>query len=156
MIVMAQAVPSATAVPCVAALPAGWSVGGVKAGRRLAQFWLNSNQAGNHAVDVTLRPEAACVLQGSHEVASDEVGMRRFELPTALPPHLRAVRMYVTDGQCVTYRFAFKGDVNASAIAVLDSALGFQPRDELVKVVKQRSGLVLCGAGAPACAGGQG
>ncbi|HEY4608650.1 MAG TPA: phosphatase PAP2 family protein, partial [Ilumatobacteraceae bacterium] len=156
MIVMAQAVPSATSVPCVAALPAGWTVAGVKAGRGLGQFWLDSDRAGRHAVDVTLRPEAACVLQGAHEVISDEPGMRRFELPTQLPPDLRAVRMYVTDGQCVTYRFVFNGDVNASAIAVLDAALGFQPRDELVKVVKQRSGLVLCGAGAPPCVGGQG
>ena len=64
--------------------------------------------------------------------------------------------MYVTDGQCVTYRFAFDGDVNATVIAVLDAALGFQPRDELVEVVRQRSGLVLCGAGAPPCVGGQG
>jgi len=156
MIVMAQAVPSATSVPCVAALPAGWTVGGVKAGRGLGQFWLDSDQAGEHAVDVTLRPESACVLQGTHEVTSDEVGMRRFELPTALPPGLRSTRMYVTDGQCVTYRFAFDGDVNATVIAVLDAALGFQPRDELVQVVRQRSELVLCGAGAPPCVGGQG
>ena len=29
--------------------------------------------------------------------------------------------MYVTDGECVTYRFEFDGDTNASAILVLDS-----------------------------------
>ena len=117
---------------------------------------MNSDQAGENAVDVTLRPEAACVLQGTHEVTSDEVGMRRFELPTALPPGLRSSRLYVTEGQCVTYRFAFDGDVNATVIAVLDAALGFQPRDELMQVVQQRSGLVLCGAGAPPCVGGHG
>jgi tRNA A-37 threonylcarbamoyl transferase component Bud32/membrane-associated phospholipid phosphatase len=157
MLVMAQAVPEATSLPCVAALPAGWTIGGVRVGRGEGRFWLDSDQAGEHAVDVTLRPPGACVLQGSHEVISDEVGMRRFERPEQLPPDLRAVRMYVTEGACVTYLFEFDGNTNASAIGVLDAALGFQPREELVIEVKDRSGgLSLCGAGAPRCVGADG
>ena len=156
MLVMAQAVPGATSVPCVAALPAGWTIGGVRVSRGEGRFWLDSDQAGDHAVDVTLRPPAACVLQGSHEVTSDEPGMRRFERPEQLPPGLRATRMYVTEGACVTYVFTFGGDTNASAIGVLDAALGFQPRDDLVAEVRNRSGLSLCGVGAPTCAGDDG
>jgi membrane-associated phospholipid phosphatase len=153
MVIMAQAVPSATSVPCVASLPAGWTIGGVRASRGEGRFWLDSDQAGEHAVDVTIRAQTACALQGSHEVTSDEPGLRRFELPTRLPPGLRAVRMYVTDGECVTYLFAFEGDTNASAIGVLDAALGFQSREELVREVDRRSGLSLCGVGAPPCEG---
>ena len=156
MILMAQAVPTATSVPCVAALPAGWKVGGVRVSRGEGRFWLDSDQAGDHAVDVTLRPPSECVLQGSHEVTSDEPGMRRFDQPTQLPPGLRATRMYVTDGGCVTYRFAFEGDTNASAIGVLDGALGFQDREDLVREVSRRSGLSLCGVGAPPCEGAGG
>ena len=33
----------------------------------------------------------------------------------------------------------------------LDAAVGFQPRGELVDAVERRSGLVLCGFGAPPC-----
>ncbi|MET0325544.1 MAG: phosphatase PAP2 family protein, partial [Ilumatobacteraceae bacterium] len=56
MVLMAQSVPTAPAVPCLAALPAGWSVGGVRVTRGDAWFWLNSDQAGGHAVEVRLRP----------------------------------------------------------------------------------------------------
>jgi hypothetical protein len=153
LIVMAQSVPTATGIPCVAALPAGWSVGEVTARNGRAHFWLNSDQAGHHALEVSLRPRDACALEGATEVVSDEVGMRRFEQPSGLPPALRTVRMYVSDAECVTYRFRFHGDTNASAIVVLDAALALQPRSDLVRRVENHSGLTLCGAGAPPCKG---
>ena len=56
----------------------------------------------------------------------------------------------------MTYRFEFDGDVDGSTTVVLDAALAFQPRAELVDEVEQRSGLSLCGAGAPECTGGPG
>jgi membrane-associated phospholipid phosphatase/tRNA A-37 threonylcarbamoyl transferase component Bud32 len=153
MIMMAQSVPSATSVPCVASLPAGWTVGGARISRGEGQFWLNSDQAGRRALEVTLRPESECNLNGATEVASDEPGLRRYELPSHLPPGLRAVRMYVTGGECVTYRFEFNGDTNASAIVVLDAGVGFQARADLVREVKRRSDLSLCGADADPCTG---
>jgi membrane-associated phospholipid phosphatase len=153
MVLMAQAVPTATGVPCVAALPAGWSVGEVAVHNGRGRFWLDSDQAGRHALEVTLRPRDACVLTDAIEVVSDELGMQRFEQPSQLPPGLRTARMYVNDGECVTYRFTFEGSTNASAIVVLDSALAFQPRAELVREIERRSGLSLCGVGAPPCKG---
>jgi tRNA A-37 threonylcarbamoyl transferase component Bud32 len=153
MILMAQSVPSATAVPCVAALPAGWTFGSARVSRGEGQFWLNSDQAGSHALEVTLRPEDQCSLEGASEVASDEPGLRRYERPIQLPPNLRAVRMYIKDGECVTYEFEFGGNTNASAIVVLDAALGFEPRADLVREVERTSGLSLCGAEAPPCTG---
>ena len=156
MVLMAQAVPSATAVPCISALPAGWSVGGVRVHRGKGQFWLDTDRAGDHAVDVTLRPPEACTVQGATEVPSDEPGLRRFEEVEQLPPDLRATRTYRSADLCVTYRFELHGDLDTSATVALDAALGFQPRAELVDEVERRSGLVLCGAGAPACEGGEG
>jgi tRNA A-37 threonylcarbamoyl transferase component Bud32 len=153
MILMAQAVPSATTVPCIAALPAGWSLGGVRIHSGEGRFWLNSDQAGNHALEVTLRGQDTCVVDGATEVTSDEPGIRRFEQPTRLPPGLQIVRTYLAEGECVTYRFSFHGDTNASAILVLDAALAFQPRADLVREVQRKSGLVLCGAGVPPCVG---
>ncbi|HEY0517847.1 MAG TPA: phosphatase PAP2 family protein [Ilumatobacteraceae bacterium] len=153
MILMAQSVPTAPEVPCVASLPAGWSFGSARISRGEGQFWLNSDQAGGHALEVTLRPEDKCSLEGASEVTSDEPGLRRFERPIQLPPDLRAVRMYVTHGECVTYEFQFHGDANASAIVVLDAALGFQHRADLVAVVDRQTGLSLCGAAARPCTG---
>ena len=109
MILMAQAVPTATAIPCLDALPAGWTVGGVRVRRSDARFWLDSDQAGHHAVEVSLRPPDACSVDNATEVPSDEPGRRRFEEAQQLPPELRAVRTYLSEDACVTYRFELDG-----------------------------------------------
>ena len=118
-----------------------------------AQFWLDSDRAGPRAVDVSLLPAQACVVTGATEVPSDQLGMRRFERPERLPPDLRSTRFYLFDGGCVVYRFAFEGEANASLMFDAESALAFQPREELVEEVRERSGLRLCGAEAPPCSG---
>ncbi len=153
LVLMAQSVPSATSVPCVASLPAGWAVGGVRIRNDRGAFWLDSEDAGTRAVEVTLLPPELCPVAHASEVPSDEVGMRRFEQPEALPPDLRSIRTYVFDGGCVTYRFEFGGDATAALIFATDNALAFQPRETLVREVREQTSLRLCGAGAP-CPGG--
>ena len=54
----------------------------------------------------------------------------------------------------MTYRYDFDDDANGSVIVGLDAALSFQPRSVLVADVAERSGLSLCGVGAPPCRGG--
>ena len=153
-VLMAQSVPSATSVPCVAALPAGWEVGAVNVRQDLSRFWLNSDVGGTHAVEVRLVPPADCATAGATEVPSDQVGMHRLEDPEQLPPDLRSTRFYVFDGGCVTYRFAFDGEASASLMFDAETALSFQPRRELVEKVRADVGLTLCGAEAPRCRGG--
>jgi tRNA A-37 threonylcarbamoyl transferase component Bud32/membrane-associated phospholipid phosphatase len=154
MVLMAQSVPSATSVPCVAALPAGWHVGALDVRNDRSRFWLNSDLGGRHAVEVRLLPPAECRPNGATEVPSDQVGMRRLERPEQLPPKLRSTRYYLFEGGCVTYRFAFDGDASASLIFDADTALSFQAREALVETVRDDVDLTLCGAGAPPCAGG--
>jgi hypothetical protein len=153
LVLLAQSVPSATSVPCVASLPAGWSIGDVKIRNDQGTFWLDSEVAGARAVEVTLFPPEHCTVESATEVPSDEVGMRRFEDPEALPPDLRSTRTYVFDGGCVTYTFDFGGDATAALTFAADNALAFQPREALVREVRENTGLRLCGAGAP-CPGG--
>jgi hypothetical protein len=149
MILMAQSVPSATSVPCLATLPAGWDLGGVEINDGRGRFWLDSDLGGDHAVEATLRPRDECHVQGASEVPSDEAGLRRFERIEQLPPNLRSTRYYLVPGGCVTYRFAFAGRPSASLIFDADSALAFQPRRTLVDKVREQNDLRLCGAGAP-------
>jgi hypothetical protein len=153
MVLMAQAVPSATSLPCVASLPAGWKPGGMRIQDGLVKFWLDSDRAGHNALTVSLLPPSECALSGASEVPSDEPGMHRYEHPEQLPPKLRATRLYVFPGGCVTYRFEFDSTETASLLFDADGALAFQPRAELVEFVHERNGLSLCGAGAPPCAG---
>jgi membrane-associated phospholipid phosphatase/serine/threonine protein kinase len=152
-VLMAQSVPTATAVPCIASLPVGWDHGGSRIRQDRAIFWLDSEVAGPHAVEVTLRPTGGCDVATAMPVPSQEVGMRQFEEPERLRPGLRSTRSYLFDGGCVTYRFSFGAGATPRLMFEVDQALGFEPRQALVARVHEDSGLRLCGVGAP-CAGG--
>src|SRR4029079_9591211 len=86
MILMAQSVPSATQVPCIASLPAGWETGTVNVHDGESTFALSLGH--RTAVKVTLAAPSDCSVGDAVEVPSDEAGMRRFERPEQLPPAL--------------------------------------------------------------------
>ncbi len=153
MVLMAQAVPSAAAVPCIESLPAGWDVDGSHVRRGRATFWLDSDIGGNRSVEVSLLRPEDCSVTDAIEVPSDEIGMRRFEQPEQLPPNLRSSRLYLLPGGCIRYRFDFDGPATAALMFDADRALSSQTRAELVAEIRDRNGLRLCGAGA-ACPGG--
>src|SRR2546430_2394040 len=84
MILSAQAVPSAAMLPCLAALPSGWSIGGADIASGKVRLWLDSDRAGTHAITVTFT--ATCDTSGTHQIPSDQPRMRRFEHVTSLTP----------------------------------------------------------------------
>jgi membrane-associated phospholipid phosphatase len=153
MILTAQSVPDAVAVPCIEKLPAGWELGGMRIKRHRTTFWLDSDVAGDRAVEVRLTRPEDCDVSAAMPVPSDAVGLQRFEQPEQLPPALKSTRYYLFPGGCVTYRMEFDDEAPASAIFDVDDALGFQSRDELVAEVRGNTDLRLCGAGAPPCPG---
>jgi tRNA A-37 threonylcarbamoyl transferase component Bud32 len=151
IILAAQAVPSAALVPCVAPLPAGWSVyDGADIASGHATFWLDSDLAGGRAVTVTL--SAACDLSGAAQVLSDQPGTRRFDRRLSLHPQFAALRFYTFPGGCVTYQFNFAPGVSPLLADAVHGAVGFMPRALLVDHVRSTEGLALCGRGA-ACPG---
>jgi hypothetical protein len=147
MILAAQAVPSAARLPCIAALPSGWSIGGADITSGKVRLWLDSDRAGTAAITVTLT--AACDTTGAQQIPSDQPGMRRFEHPLSLVPKFTGLRFYTFPGGCVTYRFAFAPGASPVLAIAADSALSFQPRSALVDFVQRTEGLALCGRGAP-------
>jgi tRNA A-37 threonylcarbamoyl transferase component Bud32 len=150
MILGAQAVPSAALLPCIAALPAGWSIGGADIASGHASLWLDSDRAGPRAITVTLT--AACDTSGAHQIPSDQPGTRRFEHPLSLAPQFSGLRFYTFPGGCITYRFSFAPGASPVLAGAAGSALSFQPRPALVDFVRRTEGLALCGRGA-ACPG---
>ena len=146
MILSAQAVPSSRLLPCIAALPSGWTAerADITSGRSV--FWLDSDQAGTQAVTVSLT--AACDTSGAVRIPSDQAGAQRFERPLSLQPRFTLTRMYTFAGGCVTYQFSFiPGAAPLLAIPV-DTAVAFEPRADLVRHLRQTEGLALCGRGA--------
>ena len=97
MILAAQAVPSAAFLPCIAALPSGWTAADPEIASGQASFVLNSGQAGRRRrpvrarrptelQTVTITLTATCNTTGAQQIPSDQPGMRRFERPPSLVP----------------------------------------------------------------------
>ena len=152
MILAAQAVPSAALLPCIAALPEGWTAPGTDAeiASGQASFWLDSGQAGVQAVTITLT--ATCDTSGAQQIPSDQAGTRRFERLLSLAPQFSDIRYYTFPGGCVTYQFLFAPGASPVLAAAVDSAVAFMPRSALAGYVRRTEGLALCGRGA-ACPG---
>jgi hypothetical protein len=150
IILAAQAVPSAALVPCVAALPSGWLVGGADIATGHSRFGLNSDQAGTAAVTITL--SATCDVAGARPVPSDQPGTRRFDRQLSLRPQFAALRFYTFPGGCVTYQFTFAPGASPLLAIPVNGAVGFVPRARLVETIRNTEGLALCGRGA-ACPG---
>jgi tRNA A-37 threonylcarbamoyl transferase component Bud32/membrane-associated phospholipid phosphatase len=150
MILSAQAVPSAALLPCIAALPSGWTIGGADIVSGKTSLWLDSDRAGPRAVTVTLT--ATCDTTGAQQIPSDQPGTRRFERPLSLVPQFSGERFYTFPGGCVTYQFRFAPGASPVLADTASTAVGFVPRSRLVGYVRQTEGLALCGRGA-ACPG---
>jgi tRNA A-37 threonylcarbamoyl transferase component Bud32 len=150
MILMAQAVPSAEFLPCIASLPTGWSIRAHNIQAGVASLRLGSDLAGPAAATITLR-ESCDSSQGA-QVPSDKVGTTRFEQQLSLTPKFLALRYYRFAGGCITYRFDFSPGASPLLTFQVDNAISFMARSTLVHHVQQTEGLALCGRGAP-CAG---
>jgi hypothetical protein len=152
-VLAAQSVPQATLIPCVDALPSGWSPGGSEIVDGRMTFWLNSDRAGVHALEVDLT--RSCDVSDAVEVAPapEEVGTRRFEEPISLRPSYSGNRYYLFSGGCITYRYRFGPGASTTLALEADEALSFTPRAAVVAAVEHDLGLSLCGVGAPPCAG---
>jgi len=143
MILSAQAVPSAALLPCIAALPSGWTGGGADISSGREQFWLNSDQAGQRAVTITLT--RTCTTSRSQRIPSDQRGAQRFERPVSLAPRFSLIRLYLVSGGCITYQFSFATGAAPSLAIPIDTAIAFEPRSVLVGYVRRTEALVLCG-----------
>ena len=145
-VLMAQAVPTATAVPCIEALPTGLSFATAIARNGEARFWLDSDRAGDRAVTVTLT--GSCDTSSARPVPTDEIGTERFDSdPAASSGASGPDRFYRLPGGCVTYDYSVAARTDPELTAAADGALGFLPRDELVAYVHEQAGQPLCGAG---------
>ena len=137
----AQAVPSASLLPCVKLLPSGWSLSdaGISLRNGEARFQLDSDRAGMKAVTVVLRP--ACDTGRATRVPSDEPDTRRYQrVDTVEATRFTGAQLYVFAGGCVTYRYDFRQGARAGPISEVTQALGFVSRDQLRKQVLDYTG----------------
>jgi tRNA A-37 threonylcarbamoyl transferase component Bud32 len=160
MILAAQAVPSAAFLPCIAALPPGWTAAGAEIASGQASFVLDSGSVAvpggvqfvlgpsGQLQTVTITLTATCDIAGARQIPSSQPGMRRSERPPSLVPGYSDVRYDVFPGGCVTYRFVLAPGASPVLATTVGSAVAFIPRSELAGYVRRTEGLALCGRGA--------
>ena len=135
VVLMAQAVPTASQLPCIELLPAGWSVSDIFVRNGRVRFSLDSDRVGMHAVQVVL--EQFCTLGNVTRVPSDHPGTRRYQEVISIEPgrRYRGAVYYLFPGGCVTYRLDFRSDEQARPLTEVSLALGFVPRDAVRQTV---------------------
>ena len=124
MQLMAQAVPTATQLPCIDHLPLGWGTEQASVVKDKALFTVGIGSDLTNAVVVTL--VATCPTDAS-------------------------VQTIPVDGGCVTYEVAPGTDPGSVPSFNEGGGLRLMDRSELVAAVDQDEDLVLCGADAPPC-----
>jgi membrane-associated phospholipid phosphatase/tRNA A-37 threonylcarbamoyl transferase component Bud32 len=134
---MAQAVPTAAAVPCVQLDPGGWSLNDVKAGSGFASIVFDIVQPYQKAaVTVDLLP--SCDLAGATEVSSEQPQARRYiRIDRSATPN-RVTRFYTFQGGCIAERFVSELAPQRLA-AEASSTFGFVTRSQLNRDLGRRS-----------------
>ena len=133
LVLMAQAVPTASMLPCLGELPAGWTFESLQANDVGATFWLDSEHDGRHVMSVAV--SRRCETDGSTNVASDRGGMQLYERVDSL--RQSGQFHYVFSGGCVTYDFDAPGALGPEPLAAVFHALGFVPRAEIADIIHE-------------------
>lgn len=127
---VAQSVPSAGYVPCVAGLAAGWQSRAFTAENGSTRFQLVSDRASGQPVAVTLR--ASCgSLAGATPIPPRTPGGRTYLTLTSIAPRYAGTMYDQFPGGCVSYRFDFARGPHIALMAELAAAVGFVPRAQL-------------------------
>jgi membrane-associated phospholipid phosphatase/tRNA A-37 threonylcarbamoyl transferase component Bud32 len=135
---LAQSVPSASLVPCLRSLPAGWMVGNVTVNNGRSVIPLNHDRAGTGVLVVRLT--AHCDTQGATQVASDQPQVRRYQRIDGLTPRFEATRLDLFPGGCVTAQAAVPAANRAEITSQLATIVDYTSRQALQQALDQRSG----------------
>ncbi|HEX3212887.1 MAG TPA: hypothetical protein VH016_09990, partial [Actinomycetota bacterium] len=135
LVLMAQSVPSASLVPCVEILPAGWAIDEVVVGNGRSRFTLTSDRGGVLVAQLT----AACDVGGAVELTSPGPGMRRYLRVEPNPAGDAMTRIYTFPGGCVTQRLVAPEASRQQLASEASFALGFTSRDALAAALRRDS-----------------
>ena len=134
----AQAVPSASLVPCVRSLPTGWTIANVFVNNGQSVISMDSDRSGTGAMVVRL--SATCDPAGATPITSDHRDVRRYQMSETRPATFSSTRFDLFPGGCVTTRLSMPA-ARASVVATeAPQILGFTTRQTLQQALEQRSG----------------
>jgi len=136
LLLMAQSVPTASLVPCIELLPAGWTLGDVVVGNERSRFTVTSDRGGVLVAELT----TSCDLAGAVEVTSEQPGARRYLRIERDAAGVTTTRAYTFPGGCVTQRLVAPEASRQQLAGEASSALGFTTRGALAASIRRDSG----------------
>ncbi|HEX6425342.1 MAG TPA: hypothetical protein VFZ79_17785 [Acidimicrobiales bacterium] len=138
--IVAQSVPGAAYLPCVATLPPGWTFGSFEVDDDGTQFSLRSDRA-DRAVEVELVP--ACEVGPALPVTPRDEGVRTYLALQSVSSRY-AGRFYdvFADG-CVVYDFDFARGPHIALVDELQRAVQLYPRRQLRQELRDDLGITL-------------
>jgi hypothetical protein len=138
--IVAQSVPGAAFVPCLATLPPGWHVQSFDVERARTRLALRTDRA---ARPVEILYDGTCDVSGATPVAPRSTGIRTYLLVTSVDPEYRGAEIDVFPGGCLTETFSFARGAHIALIDDLRAAVDLYPRAELRALLSQKQGIRL-------------
>ena len=136
LVLMSQSVPTASLVPCIEILPAGWTVGDVVVGNDRSRFTMISDRGGVLVAELT----ASCDLARAVELTSERPEARRYLRIERDAAGVTMTRAYTFPGGCITQRLVAPEASRQQLAGESSFALGFTTRDALAAAVRRDSG----------------
>jgi hypothetical protein len=137
---VAQSVPGAAYLPCLAELPPGWEVDDVEIRDGRTRFTLVSDRA-ESPVRVTFTNR--CDTVGSTPVPPRADGVRTLQLVTSVSPAYAGTLIDVFPGGCITYQHSFVRGPHLALMDEMQAAVGLVPRRELRQALRDQLGVEL-------------
>ena len=135
---LAQSVPSASLVPCLGPLPAGWSLGPVTVNNGRSVISLNHDRAGTNVLVIELT--AGCDPRGAVQASSTQSQVRRYQRIDRQTPRYQAVVLDQFPGGCVTTQASVPVANRTEVTGDLAPILHYTTRQALQQALDQRSG----------------
>jgi hypothetical protein len=140
---IAQSVPTASYVPCVADLAEGWAAGDLDAGRGSTRFALLPNRSGARTVRVAF--EETCDAGGAAPAPPRAEGVRTSIRLESVSPRYAGTIFDVFPGGCVSYRFDFARGPHIALMEDLSQTVGLFSRRDLRVSLQDQLGVELDG-----------
>jgi hypothetical protein len=134
LVLAAQSVQTASLVPCLRQLPAGWSFHSFDARRGQARLGLDLGLDLENAFVVTLTGE--CDVRSAPRVTSDRTGARRYDDVHGSARAYTGQRYYRFPGGCITMRFDIRGTSAEKAATTVAGSVGVVARPALRRYVE--------------------
>jgi hypothetical protein len=138
--ILAQSVPDAAYVPCVADLPPGWTFDELDVEDGGANLTLRSDRADR---DVEVRLVPSCDVADATPIAPSDEGVRTYHLVESIDPRFAGQLIDVFPGGCVVAAYDFERGPHVALVGELQAAVDLFSRRELRQGLEADLGITL-------------